>query len=105
VAINDDARNLPQGKSSSLEATLSNSGVNSSVYARNCTGLELLLFDLVDDQRPARVIHLDSRLDLTYHYWHIFVPGLRVGQLYAYCPVSSDAARQVLLDRRKAFEK
>ena len=79
--------------------------VNFSVYARNCTGLELLLFDRVDDQRPARVIHLDSPLDRTYHYWHIFVPGLRAGQLYAYCPVSSDAARQVLLDRRKAVEK
>lgn len=103
VAANDDARNLPQGKSSSLEATLSNSGVDFSVYARNYTGLELLLFYRVDDHRPARVIHLDSRLDRTYHYWHIFVPGLRAGQLYAYCPVSSDAARQVL-DRRKAVD-
>ena len=46
--------------------------------------LELLLFDDVDDSKPARVIKLDPQLNRTFHYWHVFVPGLKPGQMYAY---------------------
>jgi glycogen operon protein len=94
----EDARNLPQGKSFPLGATLSHDGVNFSIYAKNCDGVELLLFDHVDDPRPARVILLDSRWNQTYHYWHTFVPGLGAGQLYAYRTVNTEAPRPVLLD-------
>src|SRR6185312_10172943 len=48
------------------------------------TGLELLLFDRVDDTKPARVLRLDPSGNRTYYYWHAFVPHLRPGQLYAY---------------------
>jgi len=94
----EDARNLPQGRSFPLGATLSHDGVNFSVYARNCAGVELLLFDRVDDPRPARVILLDSHRNRTYHYWHTFVPGLGAGQLYAYRPLRSEVPGPVLLD-------
>lgn len=94
----EDARNLPQGKCFPLGATLSHNGVNFSVYARNCAGVELLLFDRVDDPRPARVILLDSHWNQTYHYWHTFVPGLGAGQLYAYRTVTTEAPGPVLLD-------
>ena len=33
---------------------------------------------------PARVIELDARTHRTYHYWHVFVPGIGPGQIYAY---------------------
>jgi len=59
-------------------------GVNFSVYSKNSTAIELLLFDDVDDARPARVIALDSKQNHTYHYWHVFVSGLKPGQVYAY---------------------
>ena len=31
-----------------------------------------------------RVIRFDAVANLTYHYWHVFVPGLQPGQLYGY---------------------
>ena len=30
------------------------------------------------------MIELDARTHRTYHYWHVFVPGIRAGQIYAY---------------------
>jgi pullulanase/glycogen debranching enzyme len=44
----------------------------------------LLLFDDAEAPKPSRVISLDPRANRTYHYWHVFVPGVTVGQIYAY---------------------
>ena len=46
--------------------------------------MDLLLFDDAAAAHPARVIELDPRTHRTYHYWHVFVPGIRPGQIYAY---------------------
>jgi isoamylase len=73
-----------RGASAPLGATVSRSGVNFSVFSRHATGIELALFDGVDDGRPTRVVRLDPTLNRTYHYWHTFVPGVRPGQLYGY---------------------
>ena len=73
-----------QGRSFPLGATLCDGGVNFSVFSKHNTGVELCLFDRVDDARAARVISLDPRTHRTYHYWHVFVPGISPGQLYAY---------------------
>ena len=72
------------GSSAPLGATIQPGGVNFSLYSKNASGVELLLFDREDDVRPARVILLDSSIHRTYHYWHIFVPGVEAGQLYGY---------------------
>jgi len=72
------------GRSSPLGATVLPGGVNFSVYSRNASGVEVLLFDREDDALPARVITIDSATNRTYHYWHVFVPDLQPGQLYGY---------------------
>jgi isoamylase len=72
------------GKSFPLGATLYPDGVNFSVYSKTSTALELLLFDRDDDPQPSRAILLDKEAHRTFHYWHVFVPGLRPGQLYGY---------------------
>jgi len=54
------------------------------LYSRDAREIELLLFHDADDVRPERVIHLEPASNRTYHYWHVFVPGLRAGQLYGY---------------------
>ena len=54
-------------------------GVNFSLFSRSATGVELLLFDREDDARPARVIPVDPSTSRTYHYWHVFVPGVATG--------------------------
>jgi isoamylase len=72
------------GRSAPLGATVDSVGVNFSVYSRDASWIELLFFDREDDLRPARVIPLDPLVHRTYHYWHVFVPGLHAGQLYGY---------------------
>jgi isoamylase len=73
-----------RGSSAPLGATVSRDGVNFSVYSRHATGIEIVLFDGVDDARPARTVRLDPVRNRTYHYWHAFVPGVTPGQLYGY---------------------
>jgi glycogen operon protein len=72
------------GRSSPLGSTVSPEGVNFSVFSKGSTQVELLLFDRVDDGKPSVVIPLDSLKHRTYHYWHVFVPGLQAGQIYGY---------------------
>src|SRR4030095_9425784 len=69
---------------SPLGATVLPDGVNFSLFSRSATGVELVLFDRDDDARPAQVIRLDPAANRAYYYWHVFVPGVQAGQLYAY---------------------
>ena len=76
-----------------MGATLVSGGANFSVFSRSATGIELLLFDRADDARPSRVIPIDPSTNRTYHYWHVFVPGVEAGQIYgfrAYGPFEPD---------------
>ena len=77
------SESLP-GQSHPLGATVRGDGVNFCVYSQHCTGLELLLFDDVNGPRPARVLAFDPAKNKTFHYWHMYVPGLASGQLYGY---------------------
>jgi isoamylase len=67
-----------------LGPTITADGTNFSVFSANATGMEIVFFDHADDSRPTRVIPFDPALQRTSHYWHIFVPGIRQGQLYGY---------------------
>lgn len=70
--------------SAPLGATVYSSGVNFSVFSKRATLVELLLFDDENTAQPANVIPLDANRHRTYHYWHVFVPDLKPGQIYAY---------------------
>jgi glycogen operon protein len=72
------------GRSSPLGATVVPGGVNFSVYSRSAAGVELVFFDREDDATPARVITIDPAANCTGHYWHVFVAGIKPGQLYGY---------------------
>ncbi|MGC1653446.1 MAG: glycogen debranching enzyme, partial [Candidatus Sulfotelmatobacter sp.] len=72
------------GRSYPLGATNRLDGVNFSVFSRNASVVELLLFDREENSSPARVVPLDPAGNRTYHYWHVFVRGVQPGQLYAY---------------------
>ena len=78
------AANKQIGRSFPLGATVYSDGVNFSIFSKNATAMDLLLFDAVDDAQPARVISLDPRANRTFHYWHVVVPDIKPGQLYAY---------------------
>jgi len=72
------------GNSYPLGASLTSGGVNFSLYSKNASQVELLFFAAADSARPARVVPLDRQCHRTYHYWHVFVPGIRAGQIYGY---------------------
>ena len=72
------------GQSSPLGATVFPDGVNFSVYSRNATSVELLLFDREDNAIPAHVITINPTANCHSYYWHTFVPKIRPGQLYGY---------------------
>ena len=91
-----------EGRSFPLGATVLGDGVNFSVYSREASRVDLLLFDDPATTHPARVIELDPRSHRTYHYWHVFVPGIRPGQVYAYRAAGPfDPARGLRFDPAK----
>jgi isoamylase len=75
---------VEKGASAPLGATVHGDGVNFSVFSKNATLVELLLFDDEKRAQPATVIPLDPQRHRTYHYWHVFVRDLKPGQMYAY---------------------
>jgi isoamylase len=93
-----------EGKSFPLGATLAPEGANFSVFAKHNATVQLLLFDDVDTSKPSRVIDLDPRANRAYHYWHVFVPGITAGQIYAYRVAGPfDPERGLRFDPSKAL--
>jgi isoamylase len=79
-----DATSNGTGRSFPLGATALAEGVNFSVFSRQASRVELLLFDDPAAAQPVRVIDLDACAHRTYHYWHVFVPSIGPGQIYVY---------------------
>jgi glycogen operon protein len=74
------ARRVSSGQFHPLGATLEPDGTNFALYSRHATEVWLLLFDRPDGE-PTDVIRM---VDRTRHVFHVFVEGVRAGQLYAY---------------------
>jgi isoamylase len=72
------------GRSSPLGATVVDCGVNFSLFSRTATAVELLFFDREDDGTPSGVVRIDPATNRTCYDWHVFVPGVKSGQLYGY---------------------
>jgi isoamylase len=67
-----------------LGAIPDSAGVNFSVFSRNATAVELLLFDEHDQAEPIQIIALDPAVNKTFFFWHVYVKGLKPGAHYAY---------------------
>jgi isoamylase len=67
-----------------LGATVLPNGVNFSLFSKNATDVELLLFNRFDDPEPFQVFRFHPHLNKTFHYWHVFIEGLQLGQIYGY---------------------
>ncbi len=73
-------RELSPGGIVPLGATLTPEGVNFALFSRAAKGVRLLLFDDPAGD-PTDVIRVESR---SRFIWHVFVHGLKAGQLYGY---------------------
>ena len=67
------------GRPHPLGATPDAHGVNFSVFSRNATAVELLLFDQHDDRQPAQTIPLDPAANKTFFFWHVYVQRAAAG--------------------------
>jgi isoamylase len=92
------------GRSVPLGATVLDAGVNFSLFSRTASGVELLFFDHDNDAAPSRMVRLDPATNRTYHYWHVYVPGVQPGQMYGYrVQGPSDPARGLRFDATKVL--
>jgi len=87
---------MGEGTSYPLGATVCPDGVNFSVFSKDADTVDLLFFDRVDASKPSQVIALDPGKNRTYHYWHISVPNVRPGQIYAYRAIGPSMPREGL---------
>lgn len=72
------------GQTFPLGATVYADGVNFCLFSKHAEDVDLLLFDGPNDPMPSRVINLHRNHNRTFYYWHVFVQGLKAGQVYAY---------------------
>ncbi|MDF3064469.1 MAG: hypothetical protein K0R38_70 [Polyangiaceae bacterium] len=70
-------KTLP-GNPHPLGATWDGQGVNFALYSANAEGVDLCLFDDADKEQRIAV------QQRTEHVWHVYVPGITVGQRYGY---------------------
>ena len=78
------AADVLPGRPYPLGATPVEGGVNFSIWSRDATGVDLLLFDRPEDHHPSRVVPLRRGPHRTYHYWHVRLPGVQAGQCYGW---------------------
>lgn len=62
----------------------SGGGVNFALFSRHATRIRLELFDQPADAKPSRVVDFDPARNRTGEVWHVWLAGIRPGQLYAY---------------------
>jgi isoamylase len=84
VVAQDIRFTIEKGKGHPLGACPDKEGVNFSVFSKHATGVELLLFDEHDCIEPIAVISLDPEENKTFHFWHIYIRGVKPGIHYAY---------------------
>jgi isoamylase len=75
---------IRDGTSAPLGASVCPGGVNFSVFSKDASAIDLLLFADERAIEPADTITLDPDVNRSYHYWHVFVAGLLPGQVYGY---------------------
>ena len=78
------------GQSFPIGSTVDPDGVNFCLFSKNAERVDLLFFDKIEDVTPQIIISLDPKLNHTYHYWHIYIPSIKSGQLYGYRVVGSN---------------
>jgi isoamylase len=69
------------GSAYPLGATWDGNGVNFAIYAENAEAVDLCLFESEEAEMETVKIRIFER---SHQIWHVYVPGLKPGQLYGY---------------------
>jgi glycogen operon protein len=74
-------RTIWPGKPYPRGATWDGTGVNFAIFSEHATGAEVCLFDSPDAPHESERIAMPLHTDMV---WHVYIPGLRPGQVYNY---------------------
>ncbi len=83
ISVSKSEETAP-GRPAPLGATVVPMGINFAIFSKFATKVELLLFEDPESPLPFRVVSLDKHTNRTNYYWHIFIPDLSHGQVYAW---------------------
>jgi glycogen operon protein len=72
------------GKPLPLGATITETGVNFSVFSRHATEMILVLLRSAEADSPFEELKLDNKKNRTGDIWHCHIPGLKAGAFYLY---------------------
>lgn len=64
-----------------LGSTWDGKGTNFAIYSQCATGVELCLFNNIQDETESIKVKMTER---TGHIWHVYLPGIGPGQLYGF---------------------
>ena len=64
-----------------LGATWQGHGVNFALFSENASGVDVCLFDTLEDEHETVRIRMTEHTD---QVWHVFLPEIKPGQLYGY---------------------
>jgi len=79
-----DCNGVRVGSALLMGTSQQDNGRNFAFFSRHATRVRLELFDHPEDQIAAKQIDLDPARNRTGDLWHVWVGGIRPGQLYAY---------------------
>ncbi|MCL2380427.1 MAG: glycogen debranching protein GlgX [Treponema sp.] len=75
---------VENGKALPMGATLTDRGVNFSVFSRHATEVTLVLFESAEGKSLFKEITLSGKNNRTGDIWHCHIPGLKAGACYLY---------------------
>jgi isoamylase len=79
--MTEDLPRTRPGRPYPLGATWDGAGVNFALFSEHATAVALCFYDEHDPGKETRQIRIEQRTD---QVWHVYVPGIRPGALYAY---------------------
>ncbi|MDR1694457.1 MAG: glycogen debranching protein GlgX [Lactobacillaceae bacterium] len=68
------------GKPYPLGSSFDGEGVNFAIFSANATKIEVCLFN----ESGSKELHRHELKDNTNNIWHVYIPGLKSGQVYGY---------------------
>lgn len=75
---------VSNGYPEKIGVTFTKDGVNFCVYSRLARSVELLFFKEKNSSRASHIFQLSDLTHKTSYYWHIFIEGVKAGQLYGF---------------------
>jgi isoamylase len=79
--MSEDLPRTRPGRPYPLGATWDGGGVNFALFSEHATAVALCLYAERDPGKEIRQIRIEQRTD---QVWHVYVPGIRPGTLYAF---------------------